>query len=149
MLKLKELGSVLPAAAFCLSPWVDLECTGETIETKADQDPVVTKEILHRFALLYAGQTSMRTPFLSPLYGDLSGLPPTMILVGTAELLLSDSERLAEALRRAGVECSLRQWDRMFHVFPLSTFLPEAKEAFEQVASFLRNNFESADSLSA
>jgi len=147
LLKLEDSGSDLPAAAFCLSPWVDLACTGETIETKAEQDPILTKDLLRRSASLYAGQMSKRTPYISPLYGDLTGLPPTLIIVGTAELLLDDSERLAEALKRAGVRCSLRQWDQMFHVFPISTFLPESKEALEQVADFLQNHLESIDSL--
>lgn len=146
LLKLKALGSVLPAAAFCISPWVDLACTGETIETNATQDPLITKELLRLSASLYAGQTSMRTPFLSPLYGDLTGLPPTLVLVGTGDLLLSDSERIVDALKRANVPCRLRQWDQMFHVFPLSTFLPESKEAFEQVADFLQEHFGSTDS---
>ncbi|MBN1654781.1 MAG: alpha/beta hydrolase [Deltaproteobacteria bacterium] len=140
LLKLKTRGESLPAVAFCLSPWVDLECTGETIETKKEHDPLVTKELLCLFAALYAGQASMRTPFISPLYGDLTGLPPTLIVVGTAELLLSDSQRMADALKRAGVSCTLLQWDEMFHVFPLSTFLPESKKALEKLAVFLSSH---------
>lgn len=147
LLKLKESGSDLPAVAFCISPWVDLACTGETIETKAEQDPMLTKDLLRVSSSLYAGQASKQTPFISPLYGDLVGLPPTLIVVGTAELLLSDSERLAEALERAGVHCSLRRWDQLFHVFPISTFLPESKEALEQIAVFLQNHLGSANSV--
>jgi epsilon-lactone hydrolase len=138
LLKLKSLGLSLPAAAFLFSPWVDLEGTGETIETKAEEDPIVSKKFIHRMAGLYAGQTSKRTPYVSPLFGDLAGLPPTLIEVGTAEMLLSDSLRLAEAFRRAGVDCTLRQWDDMFHAFQLSTFLPESKESIQHVVDFVK-----------
>jgi len=100
MLELKNKGIELPAAAFAISPWVDLAHTGETIETHADIDPMFTKSSMVYMAKLYAGNADLYLPLISPLYGDLRGLPPALIHVGTSEMLLSDSRRMAEALKK-------------------------------------------------
>jgi len=138
LLKLKELGEKLPAAAFAISPWVDLAVTGETVITKADVDPMITEPSLYYMASLYANNTDVRTPFISPLYGDLSGLPPVLIHAGTSEMLLSDSQRIAEALRTAGVDCTFKEWEDLFHVFHTVVGLPEARTATEEIASFIK-----------
>lgn len=139
MLALKEKGEPLPAAAFVLSPWVDLAVTGETIQTNAYVDPMITLSGIYYMAGLYAGRVDVRAPLISPLYADLSGLPPVMIHVGTSEMLLSDSLRMAEALKKAGVDCTLKEWEGMFHVFHSVVRLPEAKVATGEIADFIKS----------
>ena len=102
----------LPGAGACLSPWVDLEGIGESMTTKADVDPIVQKAGLLQMAAAYLGGKAPRTPLAAPLYADLSGLPPLLIQVGTAETLLDDASRLAERARKAGVTVSYEPWER-------------------------------------
>src|SRR3712207_9497247 len=103
MLKLREDGSPLPAGGVCISPWVDLACTGQTLETNANVDLTATKASLQRMASQYLDDADPRTPLASPLYADLSGLPPLLIVVGGDEALLDDSVRLARSAGMAGV----------------------------------------------
>ena len=142
MLELKRKGDPLPAAAFAISPWVDLAATGQTVVTKAAVDPIITELGLHYMASLYAGGADLRLPLISPLYGDVSDLPPALIHVGTSEMLLDDSRRMAEALRRAGVDCVLKEWKDMFHVFHTVTALPEARKANKEIAAFIRSHID-------
>jgi epsilon-lactone hydrolase len=140
LLELKNEGESLPAAAFAISPWVDLAITGETIKTKADVDPMITLSGLYYMAELYADKADLRSPLISPLYADLSGLPPVLIHTGTSEMLLSDSRRMVDALTRAGVNCSFKEWDDLFHVFHAVISLPEAREANKDLAAFIRKH---------
>lgn len=140
LLKLKENGDPLPAAAFVMSPWVDLDHSGETIETKADVDPMFTKSSMVHMAKLYAQNADLRSPFISPLYGNLSGLPPVLIHVGTNEMLHSDSLRMADALKKAGVDCTIREWEELFHVFHSVVYIPEARIANEEIAAFIQKH---------
>ncbi len=135
----RDAGEPLPGAAACLSPWVDLEGTGESMTTKADQDPMIHREGLLRMARAYLGDAPARTPLAAPLHADLAGLPPLFIQVGTAEALLDDSKRLAERARASGVDVSLEQWEEMIHVFQaFGAMLPEAREAVAKIGEFLR-----------
>ena len=117
LLALRDAGDPLPAAAVCLSPWVDLEGLGESMTTKADIDPTVERRGLLQMAEAYLDGADPRTPLAAPLYGDLSGLPPLLIQVGTAETLLDDATRLAERAESAGVDVTLEPWDDMIHVW--------------------------------
>jgi monoterpene epsilon-lactone hydrolase len=107
MLKLREDRTPLPAGGVSISPWVDLACTGETLETNAAVDLTVTKASLQRMAGQYLHGADSRTPLASPLYADLSGLPPLLIIVGGNEALLDDSVRLARTAGMTGVEVTL------------------------------------------
>ncbi len=140
MLELKEKGDPLPKAAFAISPWVDLAATGETVLTKVEVDPIITELWLYYMASLYARDADLRLPLISPLYADLSGLPPVLIHVGTSEMLLDDSRRMAKTLTRAGVDCALKEWEYMFHVFHTVTGLPEARKANKEIADFIRSH---------
>ncbi|HNY48946.1 MAG TPA: alpha/beta hydrolase [Smithella sp.] len=142
MIALKENGEPLPAAAFVISPWVDLTMTGETISTKADVDPMFTASNISYMAQLYAGNADLRSPLISPLFADLKGLPPVLIHVGTSEMLLSDSRRMAEALKKANVPCVLKEWEDLFHVFHSVVRLPEAKTATEEIAAFIKSHIQ-------
>ena len=145
LLKLKENGDPLPAAAFAMSPWVDLDHSGETMETKADVDPMFTKSSMVHMAKLYAQNADLRSSLVSPLYGDLSGLPPVLIHVGTSEMLHSDAQRMADALKKAGVDCTLKEWEDLFHVFQSAVYIPEARIANEEIAAFIKKHIKKVD----
>ena len=140
LVSLRDGGDPVPAAGFCLSPWVDLECAGETFDSKADVDPMCTKEGLTEMAAAYAGGRELRHPLVSPLHADLAGLPPLLVQVGTAETLLDDSVRLAERARAAGVDVRLEAWDDLVHVFQaFAPMVPEAVEAIDGIGAFVRH----------
>ena len=141
LVSLKEKGIALPAAAVLISPWVDLAATGDSIISKADIDPMVTKEGLMEMAEAYLDDADPRTPLASPLYADLNGLPPMLIHVGTAEILLDDATRITDRARQAGVEVTLNTAEDMCHIWHLFTImLPEALAAIEEVAGFMRKH---------
>ena len=128
-----------PAAGVCLSPWVDLEGVGESMTKKADADPIVQKPGLLKMAAAYLGGKDPRTPLAAPLYADLTGLPPLLIQVGTAETLLDDAARLAERARRAGVAVTYEPWDDMIHVWQLfAPVLEEGQQAIARIGEFVR-----------
>jgi len=140
LVSLKQQGKPLPGAAFALSPWVDLEGLGESMQTRAAADPMVQKEGLVRMGKLYLADTDPKTPLASPLYADLTGLPPMLIQVGTAETLLDDSIRIAERLRAAGVSVELQQYEDLIHVFQaFAPIVPESLEAIEKVGAFVKS----------
>jgi len=141
LVSLKEKGIPLPAAAVLISPWVDMAITGNSVISKADIDPMVTKEGLIEMAEAYTGDTDPRTPLASPLYADLEGLPPMLVHVGTAEILLDDAIRMVDQARKSNVEVTLNAAEGMCHVWHFFTaMLPEALEAIEEVARFMRKN---------
>ena len=129
----------LPGAGACLSPWVDLEGIGESMTTKAGVDPIVQKAGLLQMAAAYLAGKDPRTPLAAPLYADLSGLPPLLIQVGTAETLLDDASRLAERARKAGVTVSYEPWESMIHVWHLfAPMLDEGQQAIDRIGEFVR-----------
>jgi epsilon-lactone hydrolase len=141
LVALRDAGDPLPAAAACLSPWVDLEGTGASFTAKAAADPFVRKEMIEFFAQQYLGGRDPRTPLAAPIYADLHGLPPLLIQVGTAEILLDDATRVAERAKAAGVEVSLEVWDDMIHVWQLfAPLLPEGQQAIERIGAFIRQH---------
>ncbi len=135
----RDAGLPLPAAAVCLSPWVDLEGTGESMKTRLHVDPIASPQGTSLLAQAYLGNRSLRTPLASPLYADLKGLPPLLIQVGDHEVLLDDSTRIAERARAAGVKVKLEVWPEMVHVWQLfAGILPEGQQAVDGIGSFLR-----------
>ena len=139
LVALRDAGNPLPAAGVCLSPWVDLEGIGESMTTKAEVDPMVQRDHLLAMAKAYLGDANPRTPLAAPLYADLTGLPPLLIHVGTAETLLDDSTRLAERARSAGVDVVLEPWEDMIHVWHFfASMLPEGQQALDRVGEFIR-----------
>jgi epsilon-lactone hydrolase len=135
----RDAGEALPAAAALMSPTVDLTSSGASMTERADQDPISTPAMLRQFAADYLAGADPRTPLASPLFAALSGLPPLLIQVGTADLLLSDSERLAAAATEAGVDVTLQIGQGLPHVYQLLLGTPEAAEATEQIGKFLRS----------
>ena len=141
LVALRDEGAPLPAAAVGISPWVDLEGVGASMDTKADADPMVQREGLLEMARAYLGPHPPRTPLAAPLHADLRGLPPLLLHVGTAETLLDDAVRFAERAREAGVDVTLETWDDMIHVWHIfAPMLPEGQQAIERVGEFLRKH---------
>jgi epsilon-lactone hydrolase len=133
----RDAGEASPAAAVLMSPTVDLTSSGASMTERVAQDPVSTPGMLAAFAAQYLAGADPRTPLASPLFADLGGLPPLLIQVGSADLLLSDSERLAAAAAEAGVEVTLEVGDDLPHVYQLLLGTPEAAQATERIAKFL------------
>ncbi|MGO9780061.1 MAG: alpha/beta hydrolase [Streptosporangiaceae bacterium] len=127
-----------PAAAVLMSPTVDLTSSGASMSERADQDPISTPAMLRQFAAEYLAGADPKTPLASPLFASLSGLPSLLIQVGTADLLLSDSERLAAAAAEAGVDVTLQIGQGLPHVYQLLLGTPEAAQATEHIGTFLR-----------
>jgi monoterpene epsilon-lactone hydrolase len=134
----RDAGQDLPAAAVLMSPTVDLTSSGASMTERADQDPISTPAMLRQFAADYLAGADPKTPLASPLFASLTGLPPLLIQVGTADLLLSDAERLAAAATHAGVDVTLQIGEGLPHVYQLLLGTPEAAQATEQIGNFLR-----------
>ena len=134
----RDAGEALPAAAVLMSPTVDLTGSGASMTERADQDPISTPAMLRQFASDYLAGADPKTPLASPLFTPLAGLPPLLVQVGTADLLLSDSERLAAAAGEAGVDVTVEIGDGLPHVYQLTLGTPEAAEATERIGKFLR-----------
>lgn len=136
---LRDQGAPLPAAGVLLSPWADLEATGASITARAADDLVLVGAGVGEFGRLYAGEGDVRHPLISPIHADLRGLPPLLIQVGTREVLFDDAVRLSERVRDAGGRVELEVWEGMLHVFQIFvTLLPEARQAVQKIAGFLR-----------
>jgi acetyl esterase/lipase len=142
LLASQDRGIPLPNAAIPLSAATDLTGSGESFQTRADVDPIIPSDpaALQIMEAVYCqGNAKLDDPLVSPLFGDLAGLPPLLIQVGDAEVLLSDSTRLAERAKDAGVDVTLEVWDEMPHVWQaFAGFLPEADEAIERIGAFVR-----------
>ncbi|REJ71212.1 MAG: alpha/beta hydrolase [Planctomycetota bacterium] len=141
---LRDAGRPLPAAIVCLSPWTDLACTGDSLRTRAEIDPMLPANRIQACAKQYAGNHDLRDPRISPLYADLTGLPPLLIHVGTDEVLLDDSTRLADAARNAGVDVACDVRDGLWHDWHLyAAVVPEGREAISEIAQFLSQRWTS------
>jgi acetyl esterase/lipase len=139
LVALRDAGVPLPAGGVCISPWADLECTGASMTTKAELDPMCNREGLLGMAAAYLAGQDPRAPLASPIYADLTGLPPLLIHVGTAETLLDDATRLARRAHAAGVAVDLEVWDDMIHVWhAFAPMLPEAEQAIARVGTWVR-----------
>ena len=147
MLALRAAGVPLPAAAALFSPWTDLAATGDSIRTNTDRCAMFEGAGVAYSARYYLGDTDPRNPLASPLYADLTGLPPLLIHVGADEVLRDDSTRLAERARAAGVAVELKIWPVVPHAWQLVPHLvPEARQSLRESAAFLRTYVPSADS---
>jgi epsilon-lactone hydrolase len=143
---LRDAGEALPAAAALMSPTVDLTGSGASMTERAEQDPFSTPAMLRQFASDYLAGADPHTPLASPLFASMSGLPPLLVQVGTADLLLSDSERLATKATEAGVDVTLQIGEGLPHVYQILLGTPEAAEATEQIGQFLRARVRQPDS---
>lgn len=137
--KLRDEGFRLPAAVACLSPWVDLTVSGDSIKTKANEEIIVPVQYIKMGVEAYLNGANPKSPTISPIFADLSGLPPMLIQVGTSEILLDDARRLAVRAEADGVETTLEVWEGMIHVWHFfSDYIPEARAAIEHIGQFVQ-----------
>ena len=140
LLALRDRGLPLPAAAIALSPWTDLKLTGESHRTRAKVsiDPLGMSMVCSKY---YTGENDPGDPWISPLYGDLHGLPPLLIYVGNDEMMRDDSTRFAEKAIQAGVSVTLRVGEGMVHCYPLfAPLFPEATQAMGEICTFIKTH---------
>ncbi|CQD23811.1 acetyl-hydrolase [Mycobacterium lentiflavum] len=140
VLKLRDDGTPLPGAVVALSPWLDMELCGETLDTNAATDGLVGRQILEGMSAMFLGETGKRDdPLANPLYADYTGFPRLYITAGSVETLLDDATRLAERAAAAGVEVTLSVVDGMQHVFPfLAGRAPEADAEVARIGAWYR-----------
>ena len=140
LMAVRDASLALPACGCCISPWTDLVGLGRTMETKADEDPMVNRAALDFFADLYAGDADRAAPLISPLFGDLAGLPPLLVQVGTAETLLDDSRRLAARARHAGVAVDYAEWPGMPHIWHIfAPLLQQSRDAIQELGAYVKD----------
>jgi acetyl esterase/lipase len=140
LVALRDAAEPLPACAATLSAWADLSCSGETYRTLVDLDALVTPEMGRQNAASYLGEHDPSDPLASPVFADLTGLPPLLMQVGSHEMLLDDTIRLADNARTAGVDVEVQVADGMMHVYQLLTWLiPEAQSAIDKIGAFVRS----------
>ncbi|MDX1995054.1 MAG: alpha/beta hydrolase [bacterium] len=140
LLRLRDGGDPLPAAAVCISPVTDLAYTGRTWETNANLEAMLNPPDMQRLGRLYVGDHDPRDPLISPLYADLRGLPPLLIHAGEHEVLLSDAVELARVAEAAGVDVTTVVWPGMWHVWHLfAPQLPEASDATNEISAFINH----------
>ncbi|MGM7678617.1 alpha/beta hydrolase [Microbacterium sp. A94] len=141
MLALRDDSRPLPAGAVLLSPLADMAHTGDSVHERAHVDPIVTPAGSHAYSTRYLGEDGdFDTPYASPVYADLSGLPPVLVTVGTDELLFDDSVRVVRKIRDAGGSADLDVWPKMIHIFPFfASQVPESKRAMDYIARFMKD----------
>lgn len=139
LVSLRDAGEPLPACLWCSSPWTDLAITGGSVAAKAAVDPLLEKSYLQEVATAYLHGADPRMPLASPIHADLRGLPPMLIQVGSAEILLDDSIRLASVAGAADVRVTLQIWPDMIHAWHLFYQQVRAgRDALAEVGAFIR-----------
>jgi monoterpene epsilon-lactone hydrolase len=142
LLALRDAGDPLPAAAVLLSPFLDATGSGESMQNRKDRDPLFYPEGLPHVVDHYCEPHQRRFPQISPVFADIEGLPPMFIQVGDDEILLSDSERLADQCVAAGIDVELQIWPEMWHVFQMFVGkMPEARRAIKQMGTYMQSRF--------
>jgi acetyl esterase/lipase len=139
LLKARALGLPMPAAAYLMSPWTDLTMSGASIDHPRTFDPFNRRVGLIGSAGKYLQGHDPKDPFVSPLFGDLAGLPPLLVHIGDDEAYLDDATAIARVAAGAGVPVQLKTWPQMFHVWQAwGPLLPQAAMATNEAATFLR-----------
>ena len=135
----RDKNIALPKCAIALSPWLDQTMSGNSYKTHKEIDPMLIAEGLPFWSKSYLGESDPKSPYASPLFQDLAGLPPIYLQVGEEELLLDDSTRFAEKAKADGVNVQLEIFDKKFHVFQAFwRLLPRAREANKKLGEFLK-----------
>lgn len=140
LLALRDAGDRLPTAAVLLSPWIDLTCSDDSYASRAESDPLLTREVLVTLATHYLAGADPKSVLASPIYADLKGLPPLLVHVGSDEVLLGDATHLAERARAAGLDVELQVWDGMWHDFQrfAGRGVIEAQESIDLIGAFVK-----------
>jgi len=142
LLALREAQAAMPRAAVLMAPWTDLTCSSPSYEEKRALDPIITKENLAEAGLWYAGRRDPRDPMASPMFADLSGLPPMLVHAGGAETMVDDSRIFVQRAKEAGVNVDYKEWEDLWHVFHSATpQVPEAAQAMAEIGDFVARQF--------
>jgi len=137
-MKLRDEKIALPAACVLMAPWVDLSCDNATYQSVGKKDVLLNQKRLKQNARMYAGPEDIRHSYISPVYGNLSGLPPVLIQVGTHDMLLGEAQLLAERLESAGTAVTFEVWPKMMHGWQvLGNLIPESRWAIQKIAEFI------------
>ena len=144
-LKLKQLGRELPCGLIGISPWVDLTGSGASYETNRDNDPSLTQELLDFYAKCYTQDPT--DPLCSPVRGDLTGLPPSLLFAGGDEILLDDARTLHDRLKAAGCRSKLIIAPGRWHAYVLYCLQENMEQDMEEINRFLTQNLSPARSL--
>jgi len=138
LLRARDRGVPLPAASVLLSPWTDLTGSGASMRSNEKRDPMLPAHRIDDAARMYAPHHEPADPDVSPLFADLTGLPPLSVHVGSTEILLDDSRRLVKRAQSHGVDATVTVWHRMPHVFPMfADFIPEGRRALGEIQQFI------------
>jgi acetyl esterase/lipase len=141
LLALKEKNIDLPAAAVSISPWLDLTCGSESYKTK-NRVSLAPLNSWAVFSKYYVGNNNATYPLISPLYGDLNGLPPIFINAGAADELFDESEKFYKKAKECGINITFRAGIDMVHCYPLlAPLFSEAVEAMDEICQFIRGIF--------
>ena len=141
LLQLKRAGLGLPRAVCLFSPWVDLTCSSDSIKKNESSDCMLSPRALERFKQYYLGESDSKNELVSPIFGDLSGLPPTYVAVGSNEILLDDARTLVSGIKSSGGVANLSIWQGMPHVFPImSSIIPEGRQVLKEFSGFLEQH---------
>jgi acetyl esterase/lipase len=139
-IRLRDKGLPLPASLTLFSPWVDL--SNDHLYSP-EEEPLLSRQWIDKAASLYCGGESRANPLVSPIHGDLSGLPPMLIQVGSEEILMNDAQRLSEAAKRDGVDVTLDIFNSLWHVFQVHAGqLDRATAAVNEAGDFIRRHQE-------
>ena len=136
VLRLKQEERLLPGGLVLMSPWTDLTSSGESFQSRAEVDPVLDSAYIDRMINAYAPGQDLKNPRISPLFGEFTDFPPVYIQVGENEILLSDSQRLYQALEDAGAAVEMDVYPGMWHVFQMSP-IKTAREAMDKSGEFI------------
>lgn len=129
----------MPAAAVCLSPWLDLSCSISSLAKTLKNDPLISPKRIRFFAKHYAGSNDRTQPGMSPFFGELDNLPPMLIQVGGDEILLPECTLFTKRANKLGSMVELQVWPGMFHVWQFAaSILPEGRQAIQKIGSFIR-----------
>jgi acetyl esterase/lipase len=132
-------GLPLAGAVVCLSPWVDMEATGESYRTREAIDPLVQRKVVDEVTRHYLNGQDPRAPTASPIHADVRGFPPLLIQVGEREILYSDAQAFAKKATEAGVDVAFEEWPDMVHVWHLHyPRMAAGREAIERIGHFVR-----------
>ncbi len=136
----RDNGDALPACLVLMSPALDLASEGESHRTQADA-PLVNRDLMGLFNMVYVGAGDLRSPTVTPFYGDVSGLPPVLVHVGSWELLRDDSITIAARINAAGGQAELKVWEGMCHSWQLfAPMLEEGMASIEEAGEFVRRH---------
>lgn len=143
LLALRDAGDALPRAAAVIAPWTDLTNSGGSLETHRDRDPVLGRMQTKSHAAWYAGDTPLDHPLVSPLFADHAGLPPTLIHIGTEDILLDDATRFADRAKAQGAPVDIEIWDGMVHVWHYyAEWIPEGRDAIRRIGEFFAGHLD-------